>query len=362
MRRAMIVLTALLLLIGACGGSEDPKQRLVEGINGLSEGEGVSMTITLQSNVGSLQALAKEDGDRLEAEDAQKILDSSVELSSKNAQQPKDAAGELALNLAGKSDAVELKFIGDSLFVRADVAQVVETLGQDPSVLQRLSQQASASGLPFLQAALRGEWLRLDGVSALAAQFGGPQAQPQSQEQQQRTIREFAETMKQQARVQEGDEEGPGDHLVSTINLRDFYRSLLDLAQRLGQRVPQAALPSPDEVPNESIELDTWVEDDSLRQVEFDFLQLDKLDDDQIPAGVNELALRVGIEEFTGEVSRPQDAVEVDPRALFALFAPAQLGEGAKSAQTANVCARLKNAPPEVKRQFVQECPQFKRR
>ncbi len=362
MRRVTSVLAVLFLLLAACGGSQDPKQRLVDAVRRLSEGEGVSMIISLESNVRSLQALAREEGDQLEAENARRILDSSLELSSKNAQNPRDAAGEISLHLAGNDDAVQLKFIGDSLFLRADVARVLEALGEDARAAQRLTQQAAASGLPFLSAALNGEWLRLDGVNALAAQLGGPQAQQRPDAQQRRTIEEFAETLQQNARVEEGNEDGPGDHLVTTINLRQFYRSVLDLARRLGQRVPGAAFPSATEIPNETIELDSWVDDDSLRRVEFDFLQLEKLEDEQVPEGVDELTLRVEVEEFTDEVSRPGRAVEVDPQALLALFAATQLGEQEGSRQTASVCRRLKNASPEVKRQFVEECPQFARR
>jgi hypothetical protein len=181
-------------------------------------------------------------------------------------------------------------------------------------------------------------------------------------------IKKFTDALGDAAKVTEGDKDGPGDNLVATINLRDAYESLSQIAADLAQ-VPGAQLPPEADVPDADISIDTWIEDGNLTQVEFDFTQLADLEGGSLPEGVDQLALRVTIDEFTDSVEAPADAVEVDFQSIFqgilGTFGETSGGVGTSTTVPADICdqlaTELEDQPQEVidqvVTQFEAECP-----
>lgn len=318
MRRLACSLAAAALVLSACGGSSssnaDPKATLNGALEQLQGSEGMTAAVTVQSTPESLQALAAEGGNQLSAQDAQKILGSLLTVSSNNEQDPAKAAGQVIVNVAG-ADAVELRMVEGTLYVRAEVRSLLETFGQDPAMADQLVQQAAASGLDFVDPLIRGEWVALQGLQQALGQ-AGVESSPTGE--QQKMVDELVRSLEESATVTSAGEEDEGTHLVVTVSLRDVVSDLRDATQGLAQGVPtDQALPAAEEVPDEDVRLDVWVSDGRLTQIEFDFLQLEDVADEEIPSEVTRLALRVELEEFSGQVEVPADAVPVDLQKLL---------------------------------------------
>jgi hypothetical protein len=140
---------------------------------------------------------------------------------------------------------------------------------------------------------------------------------------------------------------------------------LLPEFQKLLTGVPGATLPPASEVPDESVRLDTWVDDDQLRQVRLDLLQFAKFGDEPVPEDVDELALQVTIDEFDDEVDTPEDAVTLTEQDIQQAFGAlmsgvmsggSQTGESVPPLQPSD-CKALEQAPPAVQEQFAAQCP-----
>ena len=315
--RRILSLVAATLLLAACGGTSSsgakPKETLKTALANLEEMPGTTATMTLQSTTASLRALAADDGDVLSAEDAQKILDSSVSVSASNEDDPAEAVAQVVVNVAGE-DSLELRMVGETLYARADVRRLLETFGQDPGIADAFAQQAAASGMSFVRPFVDGRWVSIAGLNDAVGQSTA--ATPS--EQQKKALDELLSSLGSSASVSSEGEDESGQHLVATVDLRDVVRHMQDAARGVGGGLPAAPpLPDPEEVPKENISIDLWVDDERLSQIEFDFLQLSEVGDADIPVGVERLALRLALEEFSGEVEVPPDAVAVDVQQLM---------------------------------------------
>jgi hypothetical protein len=316
MRKILISAVAAVLILGACGDdgggpdpADDPKGALSNALEQFNNYEGVTMTMSVDSDTGSLVALSE---GSLSDEQADQILDSSVTITSKSSEDPADSQAEIIANIAGNDSAVEMKFVDATLYARADVAGLMETFGADSSQLETFEQQASGQpGFEFVGPALDGEWIAMTGFDQALQQFGGTTASEPT-EAQKEAIASFTAALEDAADVESGDLEGPGDHIVASVQLREIYDSFTELAGQLGT-AGGAPIPSASEVPDETLRLDTWVEDGRLTQVSLDFKQFAEFEGaDPIPEGAEKLALVLGFEEFTGDVEAPDDVTEVD--------------------------------------------------
>lgn len=363
MRKILTFLLAGAVLLGACGGdtSANPKQTLTQALDNLGGRDAFSLTFTLQSDVDSLVAASEGD---LSSEDAQKILDSALTIAGNQSDDPADARGLVVADVAGLDNAIEIRAIGTTLYARADAKGLAETFGQDPAQLDAFAQQASAGGLDFLVAAVNGEWISISGLQELAQQFGAP-ATPNPADL--KAMQSFAEALKQSSSVTSEGSEDAGEHLVVTVSLRAAYEHFVDLAGQLSAGLPVGDLPSASEVPDEQLRVDVWVADEQVTQVEFDFVQLGSFEGADMPEGVERLALRMAIEDFSGEVEEPADAVEVDLAQLMNMFTMG-LGTDTGGSQTipTDICSELEGAlqgaPQEVidqlEVQYGSQCPE----
>jgi hypothetical protein len=320
-KRFLATIIVAPFLLFACGGGDggDPQATLADAVRGLGEAEGLTIGLTLQSTPESLQALAASDGDDISAEDAEKILDSSVTVSARSTSDPKEAASEIRINVAGNEDAAELRVLGTTLYARADVRELLEEFGGGAASVDAFVAQAKQAGLTFIQSAVEGKWISVSGLDELQKQFGG--AAPAAGPPPQKIFDDLAKEIEETAEVREGDEEGPGTHYIVTVNARKIVSALIDLAQRAGQALPPGALPPESEIPDRDISFDAWVEDDFVRQLELDLRQFAEFEEGaDIPENVEKFALRLGIDEFDGDVTAPADAVDVPVQQLMQLL------------------------------------------
>lgn len=372
MRRFAGLLLSAVLVLGACGGEdeapspeENPQAAFVSAIEELGEAGSQTITVSLASTAESLAALSEGE---LAAEDAQKIIDSSLSISAINADDPADSAASFSVNIAGAENAFEMRTIGYDLYLRADVAAIMETFGQNPAQLKPVAQQAAAGGFGWVKNAIDGDWLGIENVNKLAEQFGAP-PQGEATEEQKAMIEQFTESLKDTSNVTEEGEDDIGTHLVASFNIRQVYQDFSQLAAGLGGGLAGAgALPPASEVPDENVDVDVWIDDGVLRQAELDFLQFAKLAGEDVPKGVEQLALRITFDEFTGEITAPDGAVIIDPQQILqGMFGGlGGLGGGGMGAggaggggSAAFPCEMLEGEPREVVEQYKEECPEL---
>jgi hypothetical protein len=364
MKKLLSLVAALALLGGACGGSsgpdpaEDPKGALVSAFENL-EGESRTFVFTIQSTPESLNALASEDGGAgMTPEDAQKILDSSLTISTEG--EGEDAKAQVLANVAGNEEAVEMRVIGKDFYLRADVRGLMEQFGADTSQLESVASQAEASGLTFVGPAIDGEWLSIKGLQDQLAQFTGGAATPSAD--QTELVNQITQVIKDKATVTSEGDDDAGTHLVVSLPIRDIYQEISGSLGALGGAVPMGDLPDPSEIPDEDVTVDVWMDGDNLSQVELDFLQFAEIADEPVPEGVDQFAFRIAFEDFSGDTSVPDGAVEVDPTTLFqglmGGMAPGGVPGGTAPGGTSGFdCSQLEGAPKDVKDQFKDLCP-----
>ena len=373
MRKLLILAVAAVLFAGACGGedaTENPQGSINDAVEALSDYEGITITLSIDSTSDDLVALSE---GSLTAEQAQQILDSSFTASSTNTEDPQEAEAEFSVDIAGQADSLEVKFVDGTLYLRADVAGIMDTFGADSSQLDAFRQQAgSQPGFEFVEPALNGEWIALTGFNQLLEQAGSSQNDLTGA--QQKAIDGFANALKENTEVEAGDKDGPGTNLVVTANLRDIYQSLVDLQENFGQAAGE--IPSVDEVPDENVTVDTWVDGDRLTQVQLDLTQFKDFPEAEFPEGVDQFAITVGLEEFSGGVAAPEGATEVDINQIMqSMFGGLGGGLGGDTGgsgggagqlePSGDICdeleKQLEGQPDEVVEQFVdlygQDCP-----
>jgi hypothetical protein len=322
LRRFWAGAATVALFLVACGGdgsSEGAERTLSAALEQLRRSDGATLEFTLQSTPESLQSLARDGGDDLTHSDAQKILSSSLVVSSALDGNGSGAA-RVALNVAGNED-LELRTTKDTIYVRADVRSLLETFGQDPAAADQFVAQARAAGWDFAESLVAGRWLAITGFEQLAGQTRSTPFPEQ-----QRVLAELTAALEASTTVTSAGEEGPGEHLVASFSLRDLYDRLQRIAADLG-KATGPALPPAGTVPDEVVSIDLWVDGDRLTQVEFDFLQLRRLEGADVPEGVERLALRVAVSDFSGPIEVPSDAVPVDlSKVLGGMLGSAAMG------------------------------------
>jgi hypothetical protein len=325
--RLPALLCVAVLAASACGGApsarDDPQRALSDALEAVGDYPGIEVAVSLDSTPESLQALAASDDGRLTEADAEKVLDSQVVVAGTEGQDPEgtdDNEASVTVVVAG-IEAVQLRYVDETVYVRADVRGLLEALGQDPAAADMVAAQSTQPGLEFLRPAVEGEWLRLDGAEAVLEQQA--QTAPAGPTDEQRAaLEDFMRTLREDSTVTYAGDEEQGEHLVASVGLRDLYTALRELGDRLGPGVTGGRqLPPEQEVPNLQIDVDAWVSDGRLSRVELDLAQFTELaSESEFPQDVEELALAVDVDEFSGSVQAPDDAVPVDVQQLFSTY------------------------------------------
>lgn len=365
MRKLLIYLAALALALSACSSGsgtstdadEDPKGALVEAMQNLAEDDGLTVETSLQSDAASLQALAEDDGSELTDEQIDKILGSSITLSGTQGETLEDSASSVVVNVAG-TDAIELRQVELAAYFRVDVDTLLEAFEQDPAELQQVA--ASVQGQPgfeWVQPALQGEWLVVKDLDELTQQMGANPAPDQK-----KFTDDLLNIVEENATVtSEGDDEA-GTHLVAALPLRQTAEDLEALFGGMAALPPGMDMTEAlQDIPEGDLNVDFWIQGGTVSQVELDFLQFAKFEEEGegIPEGVDELGIRVTIDEFTGTIETVDDAIEIDPLAIAQAFSGMTGATGVPGAPGAPAfdCSQLKGAPPEVIALYAEECP-----
>ena len=332
MRRLIAGLTVTMLLMAACGSATSKDASPTEVLNGalddLEAAESLTTTFSLISTPESLQAAASEDGSELSAGDAAKILDSSLTVSGKTSGAA-DAPAEVILNIAG-IDVIEVRVVDATLYARADVNALAETFGGDPAEIDAVADQLAAGGMTYVKAAVDGQWVALQGFKQLVEGYAGQSAQPEASDEDKQLLEQFTASIRDNASVTDAGSDDAGRHLVASVPLRETYEDFANLAANLSEGVggagmPAGELPDAGEIPDEDAELDVWVRDGRVTQMEFDFLQVGRWTGEETPEGLETMALRIALADFSGEVTAPEEPVVITPEQIIQDFAGGSL-------------------------------------
>lgn len=367
MKRIGALAAAVGLLLAACGGGSgpdpqaNPKEALVSAFENLANSEGMEIVLSLDATAESLTGLAGEGGESMDEATVEKILDSSLRMVTRG--KGEEAQFEMVATIAGEED-LEIKFVDKVFYFRADAAGLAETFGGDPSDLDVMAQEAAAAGLSFVEPALNGEWIAVTGIEQLAQQFGGTMDAQGMAENQQKVIDDISAAIEESATVTSEGSDDVGDHLRVAIPIRELYTKLMTSFQGI-PGFPGGQMPPSSEVPDEDVALDVWVDDDRVTQVSLDFVQFMKMGGGATSTE-GPVALLMAFEEFDDEIEVPGDAVEVPAEQLMQIFMGAAGGMGGATgggmsgggAPPADFdCDQLKGAPPAIKQQFADMCP-----
>jgi hypothetical protein len=380
LKKLLALIGIAALLLSGCAGSndqqainDDPEAALQQALDNFADYEGITVELTLESTPDSLSALSEGE---LTDEQARQILDSSFVFTTKEAEDPKDSQLEMVGNIAGQDRAFEVKVLGLTLYVRADVNGLVETFGADSSEIDALRQQyGSQPGFEFIGTLLDGEWVALTGFQEFAEQMTGQPLQSSPSAEQRDLSKKLAQSLEDNSSVEAGNKEGPGGHLLVSLNVQDLYTDFKSLAETTGGLATGGApLPDPSDVPDRDLLLDVWVDDEQITQVELDITQFaDWEGAEDFPEGIDDFRLRLALEEFIGDVAKPEAADEVDLAELMQLFMGGGLGSGGATGSgsggpsNAELCneieSSLEGQPDEVieqaRDQFGAMCPRL---
>ena len=317
MRRFLAVLLAAGLVLGACGGdgdggpdpADDPKGALINAFENLAEYEGTEVTLTVDSTPEDLAAVSE---GSLTDEQADLVLNSSVVVKGAQGDSPEDAQVEFIVDIDGSL--IEIKAVDKTLYARGDVRDLVDKFGGSQEEVDAAVSQVGAQ-YDFVRTPRRRRVGRLRGSrptrpAVRRHSHSGRRASAEVRH------RHGSSAVEESSTVTDEGSEDPGQHLVANVNIRDFYTRFQDSLSSLGQ-LPGAPLPSAEEIPDQEIAVDFWVDDGNLTQVGFDFLQVAEMEGEEVPEGVDQLGLLVQIEEFTDGIEAPDAAATVNLQELM---------------------------------------------
>jgi hypothetical protein len=383
MRRFLAVLLAAGLVLGACGGdsgggpdpADDPQGALTNAFANLTEYEGTSMTFSVDSTTDDLVALAE--GDMTE-DQADIILNSSISFSGTQAESLEDAQFEFVVDIDGSL--IEVRFVNSVLYARGDVRDLVDKFGGDQAEVDQAVSEGSAQ-LPFVEPLVEGEWIGFEGFQQLLDQAAGGGLPSPDPEMAQKFADDLSKVIEDNATVTEEGSDDAGTHLVADVNIKDLYGALQESFASLSQ-VPGAELPTDEEIPDENIKVDFWVDDGFITQIGFDLVQFKDIEGaEDFPEEVDEFALLLEIEEFGDSIEEPDAAETVNLQELMGGLMgglggldglegeDTSGGTGSSEDETKGggdaadtieaMCEALKDAPAEVQEQYAEQCPEF---
>ena len=226
--------------------------------------------------------------------------------------------------------AIELRYVGQKLYARADIAGLAKLFSESPDeVNKNLQELAGQEGFGFIAAAAAGKWIVAD-LSTLSGMFEGIGKQfglgtdtslpvptaPQKVPGEFQALKDaVGKALTEDVSIKDAGNDDAGDHYVATVtSLRTFYGKVRPALAQLGALPVADQLPAASEVPDKPASLDVWVKSGRVSRLEFDLAQLTG---SAPPPNTGRVALRVDIDREAAGLTAPDDAVSVDIAGLF---------------------------------------------
>ena len=324
-RRTAIAVVLAAVVLSGCGAAEklSPQVAMRDAANSTAKARQGTFTFSLVGTEDDLNAVLNEGAALSEADRrGLRLLGSShIALTT--------APGVFGLDVKiGDIDhAVEMRYVGKKLYVRADVPAIAKLMDASPDDVNAAVQKLADNGFGFLRDAAAGKWLVADlgplgdMLKGFAEQFGGatghgapagatPSSLPTSGQFQQAKDA-IGKALHDNTSVAREKSDAVGDHYVVTVNsVRGLYAAILPVVSQfpLPQKPPAAG-----EIPDRPVTIDAWVKNGRIVRLELPLNQFGK-------GGQGRVAARVDITRDAGDVTAPAGAVPVDVAGMVRKF------------------------------------------
>lgn len=319
------LLALLTLVVAACGGSTPPDEQLAAAFED-TFGEPFAFEIQIEADGEALRSLGDQAG-----QTASFLAGLAVEGTIDG-----DATA-LTLRVLGR-EAFELRQLGeDSLYVRAGVVELLDTLGAGPALADRLKPRLEELNLDpavtaAVDAALSGRWVGVDGAIDLAAlgAAAGTSDEPDPDQAREAFGSDLPGFFDQFVDVDQARASDGGTRFDVGLRLRDLLRTASAIGGDLGFGSGGAAEGLEDDLAElpETVPGRVLVSDGRVTAIVFDIAEAGRQFGADLPGAID-LRFEVTASGNVPSVAPPDDAVLVESEALLdALDRLATLLEG----------------------------------
>jgi len=310
-RRWSTALAALVAVVGLAGcggsgsGSGSVKGDVLTSVDGVAGADRLTTTIRLDTTPAVLQTLAKSSGDALDPKLASALAGADIVIE----RVKRTGGSDLDLQVvAGGSPLVELRSVGDTLYIHGDVRGILTLIGK-PNVYANLKTETKS--MPsFVQAAINGQWVSLPAatLSSLASLTGGgtssapPGGGP-------KLLADLRRAIDKDMTVTKAGADSRGTHYVMHA---DTATLAADLQSAVTDAIPGGSTLSgrlPKNVKHQNFTFDAWVKGGALSELSINLLQFG--DTSKVPSGTT-LPLTITFAKTGNDISAPTGAAPVD--------------------------------------------------
>ena len=292
---------AATLTLAACGSAAKvpPQQAVNNSFQAIGSQSGVDLRISLGVTAAQLQQLGKASGgtDELTPKVANAIASTSlvVDFNTGNGkalndnQAAKDPAAQFGLALqVGAANPVEVRYVGQTVYIRADAKNLLTDLGQDSSKAAGFQQalQGADAYVPGLAALGKGQWVSVPS-STLDALLKGLQSKLPSSSSAaptpamtQQLLHQLQQAFTSNATYTEVGTQGNRTHYQISLAVRPFVQQVMAAlpaslgsvpgASSLGNNLKGAISNIP---ANQKAVVDLWVSHNQAQEIDIDLNQ-----------------------------------------------------------------------------------------
>ncbi len=219
---------------------------------------------------------------------------------------------------------VEVRYVGQKLYARADVPAIAGLMGTSPDEVNQAVQGLADHGFGFLRDAAAGKWLVADlgplsdMLKGIAQPFAGagkgvvgsptPSSSGPTPSQFQQVRDAIGQALHDNTSVAKQGSDSTGDHYVVTVSsARNLYSAILPVFSQFP--VP-GKLPQASAIPDRPVTIDTWVKGGRIVRLELPLNQFGT-------ATAGRVAVRLDINRDSATVAAPGGAMPVDVSGLL---------------------------------------------
>ncbi len=291
----LAAVAAAAVVLGACGSttpaSAPPQQAVNDAFRSLGSQPGATLRVSLGVTGKQLQQITAGDGSHaLTTTAADDIAATSVVVDLNGRSTDRNGQFGLAVHVgtapAASSDPVELRYVNQTFYLRADLATLEKDLGQSTSAAGGL-QSALASpdannSVPGLSALGQGNWVSVP-ASELAGllQAAGGSGSSASDQQMQQMWTQLRNAFSDNATYTKVGTTGGRTHYTASLALKPFVQDVeqslpaslgsLPGASSVGKQVNDAV----GQLGHRKLVADVWVRDNKVQEIDVDLNQFD---------------------------------------------------------------------------------------
>lgn len=362
---ALALSTAAVAGLGACASStgagatssKPPAQAFKAAVAKLTDANALTITAKIDATADQLVAIDKAGSGQstLTTDQAKTLAGGTAVLAiATNGSSFRDARKDakraqakesfaFTLNGGGAPGLVEVRYVDQALFARADVAKVASLAKADTAQLDKIGSSPVAGKYPFIKDALAGKWLKLpvaellDAAKGFTGSGGIPSVDPSRADALQGA---FGKIFDQDVQVSRQDADSDlGDHLVLTGSSRtlatDFVTAIKTSLSSLPQVGPALGAFDPARVPDQKIAIDAFAKNGALDAVKVDVSQFAH-GSKKAAFGGKPLYLELDLDR-SASIAKPSQSTEVTFGSLIGAFGAFGLAAGQSSSSGAEV-------------------------